>query len=662
MTGWDGTGVDPFLPERLASEITITRAERRLYQEWWASFSAWLVTVHRSVLGSNVRPDASAVWAHAPLWAEHMTTFVQGPVKATMGLAYERLFGRGYQFDARPAVSSYLGSVHNRMVRTSEEVYDLVASTVARGAAVGDAIPDIAARVDEILTATGTERWESRAVTVARTETIGALNRGRADGFQAIAEATGEELETIWLSTIDARTRSSHAEADQQRVPLGTPFTVGGAQLDHPGDPFGPPEEVINCVIGDTRVEYPGLRAVTRRWFEGDVVVLSFASGDQLTVTPNHPILRADGRWTPAGLLDKGDHCVRGVGLDRPLGTPHEDGGPAQVSEVYRAAEQLGHPERVAVAPPDFHGDGWYGEVKVVPVQGELSGHRQAATDEEVEQFGLALADLARTGVGGGERSCLPVSGSGGHCCDDVSGAAVGVRGGSKVATLLVSQGRHADQVRLGAGARRNAHRLQSSHDGRPTDAEITGHGEDALTPVVAGAQVGLIDRHGSSEEGCLTGRAQAHASLAEGSVDGGDGDAECGSQFGRGLPPLVPANQRGDVNGEAVPRSRGLASRADGHARQPQGLDDRRVGDAESGGDGRGGFPRFVSTTEVVEVERVAAFAGHVYNLDSGDGWYTANSIVCRNCRCTTLLVESGENVDMTGRGFSDWDEWNDE
>lgn len=247
MTGWDGTGVDPWLPERLASEIQITRAERRMYQEWWASFSAWLVTVHRSVLGSNVRPDASAVWAHAPLWAEHMTTFVQGPVKDTMGLAYEALFGKGYQFDSRPAVSAYLGQVHNRMVRTTDEVYDLVASTVARGAAGGDSIPDIAARVDEILTATGTERWMNRSTVVARTETIGSLNAGRRDAAEAMQEELGVPLEWQWLNSADARVRPSHVEADGQRVPVGTPFTVGGALLSHPGDPFGPAEECANC-------------------------------------------------------------------------------------------------------------------------------------------------------------------------------------------------------------------------------------------------------------------------------------------------------------------------------------------------------------------------------------------------------------------------------
>lgn len=248
MTGWDGKGIDPWLPERLAAEVAITQAERRMYAEWWGSFSAWLVTVHRSVLRSGERPDASAVWAHAPLWAEHMTSFVQGPVKQTMGLAYEALFGKGYQFDSRPAVSAYLGAVHNRMVRTPDEVFDLVASAVAKGAGAGESIPDIAARVDEILTATATERWPSRAVTVSRTETLGALNGSRADAFSAMQEELGEPLEQMWLSSgADGRTRPDHLEADGQRVPVGQPFIVGGEALAHPGDPMGSASNTINC-------------------------------------------------------------------------------------------------------------------------------------------------------------------------------------------------------------------------------------------------------------------------------------------------------------------------------------------------------------------------------------------------------------------------------
>ena len=245
---WDGTGIDPWLPHRLAAESQITHAERKMFNAWWGSFSDWLVRVKRGVLPpSSTTPDPHAIWAQVPLWTEMMRGFVAGPVTDTVGIAFGRLLGRDFAFDNRPAVTRYLGDVFNRMVRTPEEVYDVVASQVARGAAAGESIPAIADRVATVLDATGTERWPSRAVTVARTETIGALNFGRSDSFSAVADELGGEFEQMWLATLDNRTRPDHADADGQTVPLNSPFVVGGEDLMFPGDPTGSAENVINC-------------------------------------------------------------------------------------------------------------------------------------------------------------------------------------------------------------------------------------------------------------------------------------------------------------------------------------------------------------------------------------------------------------------------------
>lgn len=246
MAGWDGKGVDPFLPERLASEIMVTSSERRLYKSWWASITGWLVGAKRAVL-SGVAPDAAAIWSQAPAWAKLMRRFVDGPVRDTMGQVYAELFGKGFQFDARPAVVSHLAEVHNRLVRTTDEAYDLVAATVARGAAGGQSIDDIARGVEDVLTATRSEHWQGRAVTVARTETLGALSAGRHDSFEAIAEELDEEFEHLWVSTLDGRARPAHLAADGQRVPLGQPYIVGGETLMHPHDSTGSASNVINC-------------------------------------------------------------------------------------------------------------------------------------------------------------------------------------------------------------------------------------------------------------------------------------------------------------------------------------------------------------------------------------------------------------------------------
>lgn len=248
MTGpvWDGSGVDPWLPERLARLHELAEAERRVYEDYFHRLANWLINVLRSVLRGGI-PDPNGVWALAPAWAQEMTDFIATTIRDIIGMAYRAFFGDEYDYDSRPHVVTYLATVHNRMVRTPDEVFDLVAGEVAEGAGLGESIPKIADRIQALLSMTETPYWPNRAVVVARTETVGALNAGRSDAYQEIAFDLGGEFEQLWLATDDSRTRLSHREADGQRVPIGTPFSVGGASLLFPGDPTGPPQEVIQC-------------------------------------------------------------------------------------------------------------------------------------------------------------------------------------------------------------------------------------------------------------------------------------------------------------------------------------------------------------------------------------------------------------------------------
>jgi len=79
----------------------------------------------------------------------------------------------------------------------------------------------------------------SRAATIARTETNGAMNKARYDTM----EESGVEKHEWVASFVD--TRPSHAAENGHVVRVGEPFPV--THLLHPLDSAGPPEEVINC-------------------------------------------------------------------------------------------------------------------------------------------------------------------------------------------------------------------------------------------------------------------------------------------------------------------------------------------------------------------------------------------------------------------------------
>lgn len=82
----------------------------------------------------------------------------------------------------------------------------------------------------------------TRAMTIARTEMQGVVNGGN-----YIAMRQGGIQKKEWLATMDAKTRDSHAHADGQVVSITEPFAVGASMMQHPGDPAGRAEDVINC-------------------------------------------------------------------------------------------------------------------------------------------------------------------------------------------------------------------------------------------------------------------------------------------------------------------------------------------------------------------------------------------------------------------------------
>lgn len=138
----------------------------------------------------------------------------------------------------------YLMNAKNRLVGIGNELWFNARNAIAEGLKAGESIPDIAARVRYAAGIT-----EPRARVIARTESHGARNTVNAASVRRVSAAFGvpSAFSRRWQAAEDARTRPTHVDADGQTVGLNEPFTVGGASLDFPGDPAGPPGEVINC-------------------------------------------------------------------------------------------------------------------------------------------------------------------------------------------------------------------------------------------------------------------------------------------------------------------------------------------------------------------------------------------------------------------------------
>lgn len=65
-------------------------------------------------------------------------------------------------------------------------------------------------------------------------------------------------------------------------------------------------------------------------------------------------------------------------------------------------------------------------------------------------------------------------------------------------------------------------------------------------------------------------------------------------------------------------------------------------VGDTVSSSELANRLASVVFADEIVKVRRYP-FSGHVYNLETSEGWYVSNGIITHNCRCTAIPVVGG-------------------
>ena len=111
-------------------------------------------------------------------------------------------------------------------------------SAVTQGILQGEAINQIAKRLRKV-----TDMDYKASVRNARTMVGSAQNAGHQRSYER-AEKMGVDLVKVWVSTLDMRTRHTHAILDGEAVAVKEKFSNG---LLYPKDPNGRPEEIYNC-------------------------------------------------------------------------------------------------------------------------------------------------------------------------------------------------------------------------------------------------------------------------------------------------------------------------------------------------------------------------------------------------------------------------------
>lgn len=212
--------------------------------------SRWLGRAREAVMVPwrrfRATPDPTAIAATAPMWQEQVDRILRALTPALReGWAAAHLPG---DYDPQdPYIQANLALTYNLLVRIPDEVHAMVVAAILEGTNNGESTEQIARRVDDILTFTGSENWNHRAQVIAQTETNRHFN-GSMLAHGLLREKAGESgLSKRWDTVMDNKERDEHRIANDQVQPLGLPFIVGGEKLLFPSDPTGSPWNVINC-------------------------------------------------------------------------------------------------------------------------------------------------------------------------------------------------------------------------------------------------------------------------------------------------------------------------------------------------------------------------------------------------------------------------------
>lgn len=340
------------------------------------------------------------------------------------------------------------------------------------------------------------------------------------------------------------------------------------------------------CVVGGTVVSGPPARRGLRRKYEGEIVTLVTAMGRELTITPNHPVL-TDRGWVPAGLLKEGDNLVGSPRVDGQIVRgPDEDHRPARIEDFVRALGVVFPSVRrgMPVSAEEFHGDGFDSEVDVVTVDDLLRNELDATLTEPVSELELEMAPFA-------------------------------------FSALELSE--------HGLGAR---------------TAGLPGLGDSPLSGVGgSGVSLPFLGREcGHPNLSLLRCGPLADTQLAEPPGYDSPGHSislrEVQDRFTLGVPV-------GEVHGDRLPSVRSVEV---GRKFDPQSLytaHDGLLVYAKLGGDLRHRLGGLVTLDRLVD-KRVGEFSGHVYNLETVEGWYSANGITVSNCSCQPTAVKDGDDL----------------
>ena len=432
-----------------------------------------------------------------------------------------------------------------------------------------------------------------RGYMIARTELAFSYNQGSLFGIeQAQAQGLIGDVVKIWCTADDERDCDLCNELERQsRAAVETMGGIGlrddfdfRTKLTDIGIKRTPPAHP-HCLMPGTKVSAGDIIGGSVRRFEGTVITIRTSSGNELSVTPNHPIL-TDRGFVAAGDLKEGDNVVETVSIDGFMDTIKADNYniPTAIEEITDSLMMSGSvsAHSVPVSAKDFHGDGIDGDIAVIYTDRLLPDNRETETGEG---FGKMKFSEGSVGI---VNMSLIVDGSCNLGLQRDNSSTDGIMGsGCDGGTFFGGQLGHSDNIRFASASDFQTFISENPCNSSSRDTESLRHGKDGIPRMISGYDI---------------------------IPDGG----------------MFKAVPIFSVDVSEIPENTvGIEPSIDSAIRDAELV--RNILDSKTGA---------IHFSSIVKIDR--GFSNtHVYNLQTKSGVYVANNIVTHNCLCTIIYEE---------------------
>lgn len=397
----------------------------------------------------------------------------------------------------------------------------------------------------------------------------------------------------------------------------------------------------FNCLLADSHVlTVGGVSGASKRWFDGEIIIIKTAKDRELRCTPNHPILTSLG-WVGAGFLNVGGDVVSDLASNwEGLSVSNHENTPPLIQDVvdsvFCSSEMFSMP--VPVSTKDFHNDGEGSKVAIVASNSFLSGSFNTSIRKHFFKHNLV--------------SRLPViwillngNSSLNHGLNGNTSALGGSMGAcSKFLNFIWSGFSHSSKLLLRPISCLNSMFFKNRCCSSNTDTNCIGHATNPNSRIKAFnhrllSGVGFskfvnnmllrpISNFGLNKVSCN------NIANSVNTKSSGYGDIL--------LRKSISIHRANDFAGFL----RGGTSYNDLVSSITDNVDDSGLINIDALGDIENGGSRVIGFDNIVDIKR-EFFSGHVYNLETDNGYYVANGIITHNCRTIQVGCEKDGKID---------------